>query len=534
MKKKKWVVTSVLTMPIIAMISCETPNEIQNDLDLELPPLPQPVLRPEEPNKPEKPKSTTPEESSPTTPPTTPKPEEPKKIDPINTQPSDDKPILDESKKTKDPSDSLNKQESNSKPTKPSDKSEEPKIEGNFPNQAINKISSKKTLPQVLVPKQVDTKSDEKLKETLDAIPNSLVIAQDKVKKFEGNLDSILYEFKHNIPNNWDYVNFIDPISNISKNDYKISLDFSNATKRNNQIENVKFKLTNSYENAKSKYVSLVLSKDFSSEINLDYIIKKKELSDNFSGIFPSFLAYALTHTNKTTNDSIFSDFNYAVENLGFGVGLIDAFVEIKNNAHHHYKPYVVKVSANDDKGTLDLTVTAKNEDENNLEFSQMLEEQTFSFNNLAKNSDGLVKFVINESNLKNDIKKILSQNNNNTKSIKIRQKLELTKLIKKNLQIHIGYGSKKTNYKLGLFNVDDKLKNSNHILFPQIIFFHSLKISDYSNNLINFELNNNTLKYTWNLDYQYLNFTQPITESDDLFPGESKTTTLTGTIDLN
>lgn len=536
MKKKKWVVTSVLTTPIIAMISCETPNEIQNDLDLELPPLPQPVLRPEEPSKPEKPKSTTPNEPSPTTPPTTPKPEEPKKIDPINKQPSDDKPILEESKKPKDPSDSLNEQDSKPESTTPSDRPEEPKIERNFPNQPNNKANAgERSLPQKKYSEQGSPESREKLKQVLDSIPTDLTIAKDKVKKFEGNLNSIFHEFKFKIPNDWDYVNFVDPISNLSEKKIKANLDFSNARNVDNKIQNVKLKLTDLNNNVEFKNVSLVLSNNFQNLTNENSVIQQKELSGAFSGIFPSFLAYALTHSQNTINDPIFSNPDYAIENLGFGVGLIDEFVQINNKSNSNYKPYVVKAIANDNDGTLSLTINAKNQDEFNSELPETLEERTFLFTKLAKNNDKFVKFVVDNTKLRTEIKKIWDGIKD--KWNKISGKFQLIKLLKDNLQVHIDYHSNKTNYKKGLFNVQEELKGSNHILFPQVIFFNSfLRNNNYNdNNKIEFKLeNDNKITYTWHLDYQYLDFNQPITENSDLIPGSEHSITLAGAIDLN
>lgn len=537
MKKKKWVVTSVLTMPIIAMISCETPNEIQNDLDLELPPLPQPVLRPEEPSKPEKPKSTTPNEPSPTTPPTTPKSEEPKKIDPIKTQPSDDKPILDESKKTKDPSDSLNEQESNPKPTIPSDKPEEPKIEGNFPNQPNNKANSGETsLPQKKDSEQGSQESREKLKQVLESIPTALVIAKNKINQFKNPI-SILYNFKNNVPKDWNYVNFVNPIPNITEDGYKVTFDFSSATHSNDKIENVKLKLTDLNNNIETKNVSLTLSTESANLINSQLTIVQKTLPENFSGIFPSFLAYALTHSEKNIDDSIFSESDKVIGGLSFGIGLVDSFVEIKNNNHH--KIHTISAIPNDDEGTLNLTVEARDQSDNFSNTAEDSKQYTFKFTGLAKNSDNLIEFKVDDTQLRSEIK------NNSDLMSKIKTqsrqgislKNSLNKLIKKHLQIFVKSNQNITNYKMGLFNVEKELKGTNHILFPQIIFFELFnnRYNNYSDDKIKFDFDNsNKINYTWNLDYQYLDFNQSITENNDLIPGSHHTKKLTGTIDLN
>lgn len=539
MKKKKWVVTSVLTMPIIAMISCETPNEIQNDLDLELPPLPQPVLRPEEPSKPEKPKSTTPEESSPTTPPTTPKPEEPKKIDPIKTQPSDDKPILDGSKKTKDPSDSLNEQESKPKPTIPSDRPEEPKIERNFPNQPNNKANSgERSLPQKKYSEQESQESREKLKQVLDSIPASLVIAKDKIKNFV-NPQSILYKFQREYSSTYSYQTFVEPLP-IDDKKYKINFDFSNSTSTSSEIQNVELKLTDSKTNySEKKNVNLSLTKN-SGESN--FIIKKKELPKSFKQIFPSFLAFALLNSDKTIDDSIFSNPEEVIEGSGFGVGLINSLLEIEYKNNHHYTIQPIKATANDDQGTLTLTVEAKNQDDNYNSINTIKDsnEQSFTFEGLAKNNDNLVEFTMDNTKLTSEARsseRIKSEINQNPSKLTLKLQSELKKLVKKHLQIHINSKQNITNYKMGLFNVQDQLKKSNHILFPQIIFFESFnnRYNNYDDDKIKFNFDNsNKITYTWHLDYQYLDFSQSVTNNDTLIPGVHHTKILTGTIDLN
>ncbi|AHH45525.1 LppA-related lipoprotein [Mesomycoplasma bovoculi] len=535
MKKKKWVVTSVLTIPIIAMISCETPNEIQKDLDPELPQLPQLVLRPEEPSKPEKPKSTTPKESLPTTPPATLKPEEPKKIDPIKTQPSNDKPILDESKKPKDPNDSLNKQDSNPKSTIPSDKPEEPKIERNFPNQPNNKANSGETsLPQKKDSGQENQESREKLKKVLESIPTGLVIAKDKVNQFV-NPNSILYKFQHDYSSTFSYQTFVEPLS-IDDNEYKINFDFSKSTSTSSEIQNVELKLTDLKTNySEKKNVNLLLTKN-SGESN--FIIKKKELPTSFKQVFPSFLAFALLNSNKTIDDSIFSNPEEVIEGLGFGVGLIDSLLEIENKNNHHYTIQPIKAIANDDQGTLTLTVEAKNRDEHYQGTLEDSKEHTFVFENLAKNSDDLVEFTIDNIRLTSEAKSdqtIKSQINRNSNQPTFALQSKLKKLVKKYLQVHIKSNQNITNYKKALFDVQKHLKDSNHILFPQIIFSNSFN-NGQNNDGIKFKWDGNKkITYTWNLDYQYLDYNQPITENSGIFPeSQHHTKILTGTIDFN
>lgn len=526
----------MLTMPIVAMISCETPNEIQKDLDPELPPLPQLVLRPEEPSKPEKPKSTTPKEPSPTTPPATPKPEEPKKIDPIQTQPSDDKPILDESKKPKDPSDSLNKQDSKPKPTIPSNKPEEPKIERNFPNQPNNKANAGETsLPQKKDPEQGSQESREKLKQVLDSIPIDLTIAKDKVNQF-GSPNSILYKFRQEYSSTFSYQTFVEPLS-IDDNEYKINFDFSKSTSTSSGIQNVELKLTDSKTNySEKKNVNLLLTKN-SGESN--FIIKKKDLPSSFKQIFPSFLAFALLNSNKTIGDSIFSNPEEVIENLGFGVGLINTLLEIENKNNHHYKIQPIKAIANDDQGTLTLTVEAKNQDEHYQGTLEDSKEHTFTFENLAKNSDDLVEFTVDNIRLTSEAKNdqiIKSQINKNSNRLTLTLQSKLKKLVEKYLQVQIKSKQNITNYKKALFDVQEHLKDSNHILFPQIIFFESFNKYSYNNDKIKFQWDGNKkITYTWNLDYQYLDFSQYITNNDTLISGQQHhTKTLTGTIDLS
>lgn len=528
MKKKKWVVASTLAITTVAIISCETPNKISKDLNPQLPPSSQPVLRPREP---EGPKPTTPKESSPVTPSTTPKTEEPKKVGSIKTQPSNEGSSLDKSK-TKETNNSSNKPNTNLKPTTPSDKNEEPKIEGTFPNPIEDKVDSEKTLPQVLAPKQVNKEFDEKLKEAINSIPNTLTIAQDKVKQFQ-NTKTILHKFKYDYPSSYSYETFVEPLFNVLDKDYKISFDFSQATSDNSEIQNVGLKLSDSKSgNSQSKIVSLSMPREDVSTSS--FYIEQKELPPVFKQIFPSFLAFALVNSNTTVEDSFFSTPEKVIDNLGFGVGLINSFLEIKSKNNQYYKIKTIKATPNDDEGSLSITVKAENQDDNYQETIKDSKEYTFVFNNLAKNSDELVKLQVDNIQLRSDIindSKLKTKIETNLQSVLTKHKL--IQLIKKHLQIFINPKQQITNYKEVLLNVQKILKQKNHILFPQIIFFNSLVENNADNN-IQFSLTNKTLSYTWNLTYSYLDFHQYISDNDSLFSGESKTTTLTGAIELN
>ncbi|WP_337895625.1 LppA-related lipoprotein [Mesomycoplasma ovipneumoniae] len=391
-----------------------------------------------------------------------------------------------------------------------------------------------------IVPKPFDPKKEEKetdvqlaqLKGYFSTLPSSFRITNHMQSS---NPLTIIHKGKNDYKN-FSYVNFIDPIQDLSDK-YSVKLDFSNAvvasTGTSNQqkpINNVLLVLYLKDNDSikSSKMVSLFYKQEETSKINLI----AKQLPDDFKNIFPSFLAFSLLNSkNDVISNPFFNQIGHVLNDRNFGVGLKDTFAEfspeINDNEKEKYGFDVVSAQPDDENGKLRLNLQIWKIDQNTEIKTFLPDNKSLEFSGLAKNSDNIYQIELSEKDLeiaalKNDVKKTLLERDlksNFTKHTFLKHLLE---------HLYIRVNAEINNKWIKLSEV----KHNRWLIFPQIQFAN-LVTTQLIDNLT---LEKNDKKITWTLDLKtvLLNNNQILTPNGEFLLGKEKIHKISGVLEIN
>ncbi|MDW2923554.1 LppA-related lipoprotein [Mesomycoplasma ovipneumoniae] len=393
-----------------------------------------------------------------------------------------------------------------------------------------------------IVAEPFDPKKDEKetdvqlaqLKGYLSTLPSSFKIA----KKMESSYPlTIIHNGKNTDYKNFSYVNFIDPIQDLSDK-YSIKLDFSNATSTgssnqkkpiNNVLLVMNLKNNDSIES--SKIVNLFYEQEQTSQINL----KAKQLPSDFKNIFPSFLAFSLLNAkNDVISNPFFNQIGHVLNDRNFGVGLKDTFAEfspeISDNEKEKYGFDVVSAQPDDENGKLRLNLQIWKIDKDTEIKTFLPDNKSLEFSGLAKNSDNIYQFELSQKDLeiatlKNNIKKTLLERDLNSKF----SKHEFLKHLLEHLYIRVN--AEINNKWIKLSEIQDN-KDNRWLFFPQIQVAN-LIVKQLIDDLA-LERKDKKITWTLNLKTVLLLNNQILTPNGEFLLGKQKTHKISGILEIN